>query len=294
MDVGGQDVSLLALALLGSGVGVVAGMFGVGGGFLLTPLLSVVFDIPLPIAVGTGLCQMVGTAVVAFLRHRKLGQGEVRFDILMFAGSIVGVGAGAALVSWLEKAGELVLLGSRIPIVTVVLYGGYVVLLASCSWLFWRQGGLALSDGGEGAAPLARIRWGPLVDLPNAKIRCSVLVVAYIGMVIGFLSGLLGIGGGVALMPVLIYGFGFPIKQAAGTGILALLLTVTVGTVQHAVAGHVHLGLACILLVGSTISAQFGAVLTRKLPARTLRRVFSLLLWLTIAAIAWDVWGRLR
>jgi len=113
-------------------------------------------------------------------------------------------------------------------------------------------------------------------------------------MAIGFLSGLLGIGGGVALMPVLIYGLGFPIKQAAGTGILALLLTVTVGTVQHASVGHVHLGLACILLVGSTISAQFGAILTRKLPARTLRRVFSLLLWFSIFAISWDVWARLR
>jgi hypothetical protein len=95
-------------------------------------------------------------------------------------------------------------------------------------------------------------------------------------------------------MPVLIYGFGFPIKQAAGTGILALLVTVTVGTIQHASVGHVHLGLACILLVGSTVSAQFGAILTRKLPARTLRRVFSLLLWLTIGAIVWDAWGRLQ
>lgn len=290
MDVGGQEVSLLGLALLGGGVGVVAGMFGVGGGFLLTPLLSVVFDIPLPIAVGTGLCQMIGTAVVALLRHRKLGQGEVRFDFLMFAGSMVGVGAGAALVSWLEQAGDVAIAGGRLPTATVTLYGSYVVLLASCSWLFWRQGSGATSPV---KAPLAELRWGPTVDLPNVKMKASALVVAYIGMGIGFLSGLLGIGGGVALMPVLIYGFGFPIKQAAGTGILALLLTVTVGTVQHAIAGHVHLGLACVLLVGSTISAQFGAVLTRKLPAHTLRRVFALLLWLTIGAIGWDVVVRL-
>lgn len=293
MDVGGQEVSLIGLALLGGGVGLVAGMFGVGGGFLLTPLLAVVFDIPLPIAVGTGLCQMVGTAVVALLRHRKLGQGEVRVDVLMFAGSMVGVAAGAATVSWLETAGNMDLWGGTLPIVTVVLYGAYVVLLAGCSWLFWRQAS-GPSVVGDGRGPLARLRFGPVVTLPNVKMDTSAMVVAYVGMAIGFLSGLLGIGGGVALMPVLIYGLGFPIKQAAGTGILALLLTVTVGTVQHAIAGHVHLGLACVLLVGSTISAQFGAVLTRKLPARTLRRVFSLLLWFTIIAIAWDVWGRLR
>ncbi len=293
MDVAGQDVSLVGLALLGGGVGVVAGMFGVGGGFLLTPLLSVVFGIPLPIAVGTGLCQMVGTAVVALLRHRKLGQGEVRVDVLMFAGSVVGVGAGTAVVSWLEGAGQVALFGGSLPTVTVALYGGYVALLASCSLLFWRQGGSVGAGDGLTLAPLERLRWGPMVELPNVRKRVSTLALAYLGMVVGFASGLLGIGGGVALMPVLIYGFGFPIKQAAGTGILALLLTVTVGTVQHALAGHVHLGLACVLLVGSTISAQLGAVLTRDLPARTLRRTFSLLLWLTVAAIGWDVWQRL-
>lgn len=294
MDIGGHDVSLVGLALLGGGVGVVAGMFGVGGGFLLTPLLSVVFDIPLPIAVGTGLCQMVGTAVVALLRHRKLGQGEVRFDCLMFAGSMVGVGAGTAVVTWLERAGRVSIGSGSLPTVTVVLYGGYVSLLAACSWLFWRQGASASSPGAElGLAPLERLRWGPVVSLPNVEKQGSALVIAYIGLIVGFLSGLLGIGGGVALMPILIYGFGFPIRQAAGTGILALLLTVIVGTVQHATVGHVHLGLACTLLVGSTLSAQLGATLTRKLPAHTLRRLFSILLWFTIAAIAWDVWGRL-
>ena len=290
MDVGGQDVSLLGVALLGGGVGVVAGMFGVGGGFLLTPLLSVVFGIPLPIAVGTGLCQMVGTAVVALLRHRKLGQGEIRFDVLMFAGSVVGVGAGAAVVSRLERAGEVAIFGGTIPTVTVALYGGYSLLLIGCSALFWRQASAGLAGAG---GALARIRLGPTVMLPHVQIRCSALVVAYIGVAIGFASGLLGIGGGVALMPVLIYGFGFSIKQAAGTGILALLLTVCVGTVQHAMLGNVHLPLACVLLVGSTVSAQIGAVLTRRLPARTLRRTFSLLLWLTIVAIGWDVWMRL-
>jgi uncharacterized membrane protein YfcA len=290
MDVAGVAVSLPAVALLGVAAGLVAGMFGVGGGFLLTPLLSILFDIPLPIAVGTGLCQMIGTAIVALLRHRKLGQGEHRFDWLMFAGSIVGAIAGSETVTVLEGLGTMAVGRGHIPIVTAVLYGAYVVLLAACSWLFWRQAGQRIEGLTEprGGA-LTRLSLGPRIDFDRAGIRdVSAIGVAYIGLVIGFLSGLMGIGGGVALMPILIYGYGFPIKQAAGTGILALLLTVTVGTVHHALAGHVHLGLACVLLVGSTISAQLGAILTRKLPARTLRRVFALLLWLAIAAIVWD------
>ena len=211
MEVAGQVVSLPAVAALGIVVGLAAGMFGVGGGFLLTPLLSVVFRIPLPIAVGTGLCQMVGVATVTLLRHQKLGQGELRFDVLMIVPSIVGVAAGSKTVAELERAGTMLLLDKTIPIVTVVLYGAYVALLAGCSVLFWKQA----TPGHAGTAktnhaPLARLRLGPAIELPRANIpAASAIVIAYIGMALGFLSGLLGIGGGVALMPVLIYGFGF-------------------------------------------------------------------------------------
>jgi len=294
--IGGVTVSIWGLGLLGVVVGLVAGMFGVGGGFLLTPLLTVIFGIPLPIAIGTGLCQMVGTATATILRHRRLRQGELRFDFLMIAGAVVGAGAGADLVTYLETLGRIALWGGTIATSTLVLYGAYVVLLACCSWLFWRQAGQQI----EGLTkvrpgPLAQLSFGPAVDLPNVPLKnVSAMVVAYIGLGLGFLSGLLGIGGGVALMPVLIYGFGFPIRQAAGTGILALLVTVSAGTVKHALDGHVSLPMAFVLLVGSTISAQIGATLTRKLPSRILRRVFALLLWVTIAAIAWDVARRLR
>ena len=290
LNVAGQSVPILELIALGGGVGLVAGMFGVGGGFLLTPLLSVVFSLPLPIAVGTGLCQMIGTAVVALLRHRTLGQGEIRVDVMMFAGSFVGVGAGTQVVSQLEQAGVVALLGRRFALVNVVIYGAYIVLLAACSWLFWRQSGQAIDGLRARKGPLARLRLGPSINLPRVPLKdISAINLAYVGMFLGVLSGMLGIGGGVALMPILIYGYGFPIKQAAGTGILALLLTVTVGTVQHAWAGHVHLPMACILLVGSSISAQMGALLTRRLKAGQLRRTFAVLIWLTILAIAWDL-----
>src|SRR5688572_25694593 len=91
----GQPVPVVAAAALGIGVGYLAGMFGIGGGFLMTPLLVVVFRVPLPVAVGTGLCQMIGTSLVSFLRHRKMRQGEPRFDLLLLPGSLLGVELGA-------------------------------------------------------------------------------------------------------------------------------------------------------------------------------------------------------
>ena len=287
LTVDGLPVSLPALLALGIVVGYLAGMFGVGGGFLLTPLLTVVLRVPLPIAIGTGLCQVVGTATTAYLRHRRLGQGEVRFDLIALAGSLFGVDAGARVLAALSRAGSVRLNGHDVPRVVVVVEGLYVLLLMAIAALFWRQGGDEHAIAGS--APLERLHWGPQVELPAVRKRVSSIVVAYIGFAIGLLSGLLGIGGGVALMPVLIYGFGFPIQQAAGTGIVLLAATASVGTFVHAMRGHVHLGMAFALLVGSTVSAQFGALATQRLPARRLRRIFAVVVLLTVGAVTWDL-----
>ncbi|MEW5854131.1 MAG: sulfite exporter TauE/SafE family protein [Myxococcota bacterium] len=287
----GQSVSVPGIAALGVTVGFVAGMFGVGGGFLLTPLLTVVFGVPLTISVGSGLCQMVGTALASLLRHRKVGQGEIRVDILMLVGSLVGVEAGARLLTALSAAGNVTVLGHTGPMVNFVVEATYAVLLFAISMLFWRQGrhGLHALEYVR-VGPLSRIRLGPTVDLPAVHLRnVSAILVAELGLALGLLSGLLGIGGGIALMPVLIYGFGFPMRQAAGTGILVLLATSTFGTFVHALRGNVNLPLSMVLLAGASISAQFGALATRNLPAHTLRRIFSVVVLAAMVAVLWDL-----
>jgi uncharacterized membrane protein YfcA len=294
IDVGGHTVSVPGLVALGTGVGFVAGMFGVGGGFLLTPLLSVVFGVPLPIAVGSGLCQMVGTSTAALLRHRALGQGEMRFDLLMIGGSLLGVDAGARSVTALAAAGSAVVFGHRIAVVRLVIEGAYAVMLLAIARLFWRQAkgrGEALEYIRSG--PLARVGLGPPVDLPAIPLRrVSAILISYIGFALGFLSGLLGIGGGVALMPVLIYGYGFPIRQASATGIIVLIASSSLGTFVHTLAGHVDLRLSLVLLAGSSIASQIGALSTRHLPAATLRRIFAFIVLVTFAVVLWDLVGR--
>ncbi len=295
LDVAGHAVSLPGALTLGAFVGLVTGIFGVGGGFILTPLLSVVFGIPLPIAVGTGLCQMVGTSTATLLKHRELGQGERRFGTLMLAGSVVGVGAGARIVHALEGAGSWTLGSRPVPIVTVVLYGLFVAFLVPVALLMWRQGrgGVERLDYVR-RGPLSRIRLGPTVDLPSVPLtKVSALVIAYTGLLLGLLSGLLGIGGGVALVPILLYGFGFPIRHAAGTGIVVMLVSAVAGTLAHAQQGNVHLGLAMTLLMGAGISSQFGALLTGRLPARLLRRLLALLVTAAITAICIDAFNRM-
>jgi uncharacterized membrane protein YfcA len=292
----GREVSGPAVAALGIVVGYVAGMFGIGGGFLITPLLVVLFRIPLEIAIGTGLCQMVGTSMVAWLRHRKVRQGEIRFDLLMLPGSLLGVELGARTLSLLAGAGSLAVGTRSVPWISLVVEPCYAVLLTYVAVSYWRNGSANGVDVLQylRIGPLARMKLGPAVELPSAGLRSvSAALVAYVGLGLGFLSGLLGIGGGVALNPILIYGYGFPMRQAVGTGIVVLFVTAVVGTTAHAMRGHVHLGLAVVMLVGATVSAQFGALASRKMSGALLARIHALVIVAAIAAVVWDLVERL-
>ena len=280
-----------SLSGLGLGVGIIAGMFGVGGGFLMTPLLALLFRIPVPVAIGTGLCQMIGVAVSAFLRHRKLGQGEVKIDWIMMAGSLLGVGLGVRAVTALSAQGMVTVAGHPITAAKLWLSLGYIVLLGGVAAWMWRDSQRpSLPPGALPApGPLARFPLPPFTLLPRSGHRVSVPLLAYLGLLMGFLSGLLGIGGGVALTPILLYGVGMRVRTVAGTGILMLLATALAGTYAHAREGNVRLGMAMVLLVGSSVGAQIGATWTSRLDGRRLRRIFVYVVVLTAAAVVWDL-----
>ncbi len=294
--VGGQLVSLPLLALAGLFIGFVAGMFGVGGGFILTPLLSLSFKIPMPIAVGSALCQKIGTSISSFLKHRQYRHGEVRVDFVMLGASIFGVDAGTRLLALLADLGTFTnARGRPVSIVTLTLEGIYAAMLlfaASMTVNSVRKAGQSATAASPAptAAPLVRFGLPPYIALPEVGIpRVSVTVMAYIGFATGLLSGLLGIGGGVALLPVLIYGYGFSIKDAAGTGILLLFVTVIAGTFEHALRHNVDLRVALAILAGSSIGSQLGARTTARVSNQALRVSFAVLLLATVGAIGIDM-----
>lgn len=281
----GHSVWLPAVAALGISVGLIAGMFGVGGGFLLVPLLNVVLGVPWPYAVGAGLCQTIAIGLGALLRYRSMGHAESRFDIMLLGGSFMGVDAGARLLHHLEGAARFDIAGRSVAAIDVILPIMYTLLFGIIAWLLWfkpsPRDGVPTEPG-----PLARLRIPPLARLPVAGIeRVSGVVIAAVGFGNGILAGLLGIGGGLTLIPIMLYGFGFDIRKTAGTGIVIVLVVAIVGTVQHGRAGHVHLGLAMTLMIGSALAAQVGASLTRTLPAIVLRKALAAVLVLTVIAI---------
>jgi uncharacterized membrane protein YfcA len=294
LDVHGRLISLPGLVLLGLLVGYGAGMFGVGGGFLLVPLMSIMMHVPIDVAASSGLAQIIAVAVAAFMRHRELGNGEPRVDLLMLGGSLLGVDAGARLLAALTELGTWEIHGHSVRAVRLVLQVGYMLLLAAVAATMIRESRRPTAVR-AGDAPLARLSIPPFVNLPRAGLRqISVPLIAYLGFGMGLASGLLGIGGGVALLPILIYGFGFTTHMAAGTGILVLLLTAIAGTIVHALHGTVHLGIVVALMLGGTLGAQAGALTTRRLNWRQMRFYFALMVLLTVLAIAWDLVRRLE
>jgi uncharacterized membrane protein YfcA len=291
-----QTLSLPALTAVGLAIGFVAGMFGVGGGFILTPLLSLSFKIPMPIAVGSALCQKIGTSIGSFLKHRQYQHGELRVDFVMLGASLFGVDAGTRLLTILANAGTFLnARGKPVSIVTLTLEGIYAAMLlfaASMTLNAVRKSARAPASDGHASSVAPLVRWGfpPFISLPEVGIpRVSVIVMAYIGFATGLLSGLLGIGGGVALLPVLIYGYGFSIKDAAGTGILLLFATVVVGTFEHALRHNVDLRVALAILAGSSVGSQLGARTTARVSNQALRISFAVLLLGTVGAIGVDM-----
>jgi uncharacterized protein len=297
----GHEVSLPLLASVGLFIGYVAGMFGVGGGFLLTPLLMYGFGVPAPIAVGSALCQKCGTSIASFLKYRHLHRGEPRIDLVMLGGSLLGVDAGTRLLRHLTGLGTWHFGGGRsAPAVNLVLDVLFILLLsATAAYVFrdaWRSYRSGVRRGDRTiAGPLARLRLPPLIDLPNVHLQqVSVPILAYLGFVLGVASGLMGIGGGILLMPVLLYGYGLSVRNAAGTGILLLFVTVAFGTLEQALLGYVSLKLAMAILIGSSIGSQLGALTTHLLPNRLLRLILAALLAATVVMISWDLFHMLR
>jgi uncharacterized protein len=288
-DVGGHEVSAPAVLGLGAAVGFIAGMFGVGGGFLLVPLLHVVLSVPLPAAVGAALTQTIATGTGAFLRFRRMGHAELRFDVMLIGGSLIGVDAGVRLLTALGALGAVEIAGRAVPAVQLLATGGYAVIFLVIAAVLWFKPSPSADEPAR-PGPLARLRCPPHTDLPSVGLRgVSGPVVGCIGFVNGVIAGMLGIGGGICLIPIMLYGFGFNILKTAGTGIVVVLAVAVVGTVQHARMGNVHLGLAFTLMIGGALAAQLGAGVTASVSPRVLRRLLGVVMILTLVALVFKV-----
>lgn len=269
------EVSVNTFLLLGLGglVGVLSGMFGVGGGFLLTPLLFFI-GIPPSVAVATQANQIVASSFSGILAHLRRRTVDIRMGSVLLVGGLIGSGAGVKVFAMLRAAGQ----------VDLVVNIFYVVFLGIIGALMLTESLSALRRARRAGppAPRRRHRWGQAWPL-RMRFRASGLYISVIpptliGLLVGFLAAIMGVGGGFIVVPAMIYLLGMPTKVVVGTSLFQIIFVAGFTTLMHATANHsVDMVLALLLLIGGVIGAQIGTRLGSRLRGEELRVLLALL-----------------
>ena len=283
------EVSVNVLLLLGLGgfVGVLSGMFGVGGGFLMTPLLFFI-GIPPAVAVATEANQIVAASSSGALAHYRRKSLDLSMGIILLFGGIIGAAAGVQIFAVLKAVGQVDLL-VRIC---------YVVFLGMIGSLMFAESIRAYLRTRSKAPPVRRKlhqhSW--LHGLPfKIKFRASGLYISaipplLIGACVGILAAIMGVGGGFIMVPAMIYLLGMPTKVVVGTSLFQITFVTAFTTVMHAAANHtVDIALAFLLFVGGVVGAQIGTRIGVRLPAEQLRVFLSLLVIGVCGKLAFDL-----
>ena len=268
LPIAGQSVNALLIIALGGVVGLLSGMFGVGGGFLTTPLL-IFYGIPPTVAVASATTQITGVSVSGAYAHLRRGGVDLKMGGVMTAGGAVGSVVGAGLFRLLQKSGQI----------DLVIGGLYVILLGSIGALMLKDALIALKVIAPAAAASPRLRHNRWVaSLPlrwrfyASGLYISPLAPLALGFVAGALTVLLGVGGGFILVPAMIYILGMATRVVVGTSLIMILAVSAVTTLVHSMTTHaVDIVLAGLLLLGGVVGAQYGAVLATRIKPDLLR-----------------------
>ncbi|QSG04668.1 sulfite exporter TauE/SafE family protein [Halapricum desulfuricans] len=289
MELLGFDAGLLALFVsFGFMVGVFFGFFGMGGSFLVTPVL-LLLGYPAPVAIGSSMAFVFGTAVIATLKHHDVGQVDYTLGALMFVGIALGIELGKRLVFGLEALGYA----------EIVVGTSYVLLLAAIGLLFTRnalQGDEASdttdgSDDTRGADDVPDIAKAiksynipPTVTLTDGS-SASLWTISGVGGGVGVVSGFLGVGGGFIRMPAIHYVIGVPIAAAVGTSLFGALMSGAVGAFTYGRSGAIDFGVVTALLVGSALGARIGSAATVYIDEDDVTIYFGIMLLLASVAV---------
>jgi len=279
-----MSVNVLVVIGIGGVVGWLSGMFGVGGGFLMTPLLFF-FGIPPAVAVASGANQIAGASVSGLAGHWRRGNVDVKMAAVMLAGGAFGSLAGVWLFQLLRSVGQIDLV---ISLAYVLFLGSIGVIMA------FESLSAILRVKRRAQRRLHQHNWMHGLPLKmrfrRSKLYISALPPIGIGVVTGVLAALMGVGGGFVLIPAMIYLLGMPTSIVIGTSLLQIVVVTAVTTVLHAWTNQtVDVVLAILLLVGGVVGAQFGSRLALRLPGEYVRGMLSLLVLAVGAKVAYDL-----
>ncbi|WP_298260627.1 sulfite exporter TauE/SafE family protein [uncultured Litoreibacter sp.] len=281
------EVSVNAFLLLGLGgiVGILSGMFGVGGGFLMTPLLFFI-GIPPAVAVATEANQIVASSFSGVLAHFKRRTVDLKMGVVLLIGGLTGAAIGVQVFTILREMGQVDLLVKLC----------YVVFLGIIGGLMFFESLRAIRRSKSPTSVPVRKKHGFVHALPfKVKFRTSGLYISVIpplvvGLFVGILAAIMGVGGGFIMVPAMIYILGMPTKVVIGTSLFQIIFVTAFTTLLHATTNYtVDMALAVLLLVGGVVGAQIGTRIGVKLKAEQLRILLSLMVIGVCAKLALDL-----
>jgi uncharacterized membrane protein YfcA len=293
LPLSGVDVWIPGIVLLGILIGFLVGLFGVGGGFLLTPLLKVVFGIPYPVAVGSSLLQISLNSVIATFRHWRNRRVDFKLGLILAAGAVAGTEIGVRILGLLQRSTPVLINGRPFLPVDLVLNGLFLVLLSAVAIMILLETGRSTTSQEVNTALsrwLRTIRLQPTMYFPRSGIvSFSVWIPIFLALFVGILTGLMGVGGGFVNFPLLIYVIGVPTHIAVGTSVFQILLASGYGSIRHLLLGNVEIILVGILFVGSFVGVQLGVKVSQVLGGRSIRRYFALVVAQGVLLVVWDL-----
>lgn len=282
-----MSVNLPLLIALGAVVGMLSGLFGVGGGFLLTPML-ILLGIPPAVAVGSATSQVLASSVSGSIARTRMGHVDFRMGGVLIVGGLAGSIAGIFLFAWMQALGQLDLIINLSFVIVLGVIGLLMAYESLTTILHLRR-------------PRRRRRtfWSMLLSrLPlqmnfeRSGLIMSPFVPAFIGFVVGVIAAMMGVGGGFLMVPAMIYILGMPTSVVIGTSLFQICFLTAATTFLHASTNqNVDIVLAFMLIIGGILGAQFGTLLGGKLRGEQLRILLALLVLGVCVSLAWSIFA---
>jgi hypothetical protein len=286
LPIAGVSLDVMALLVLGAAVGVLSGVFGVGGGFLLTPLL-IFIGVPPAVAVASSANQLVGASVSGAIAHWRRGNIDFLMGALMLVGGFAGSALGVWLFAILRRIGQVELFISLAYALLLSTLGALMLVESMRSLLRRRRSGGARRK-------LHQHTW--LHGLPfklrfrRSKLYTSALLPVVLGFVVGILSAVLGVGGGFVMVPAMIYLLRMPTAVVPGTSLFQIIFVTAAVTLLQSIANNtVDVVLAMVLLIGGVVGAQLGTRWGAKLRGEELRALLALIVLVVAAKLVFDL-----
>lgn len=285
------EVSVNIFTLLGLGllVGFLSGLFGVGGGFLLTPLL-IMIGIPPTVAAASDSNQIVAASSSGMYAHLRKGNVDIKMGVLLLLGGIIGGTAGVQIIKILRQTGNADFLIKICYVVMLGTVGAYMFQESLRNLRPGAVGGLVIEEKKEGwFSKLNRVL--PFtIHFEKSGTSMSVFLPLFFGILVGVLSAIMGVGGGFIMVPVMVYMLRMPMHVVVGTSLFQILFTCMNVTFMQAYTNHtVDFILALILLLGSTTGAQLGAKVSDKLKADHLKILLSIIVLVVMFKMLFDL-----